>query len=650
MSDLTQIHLVLLFTKGVSLKTWDEIGMLEREVALYRRLRTYLGGLAFVTYGDAGDLAYARRLPGIDILCNEQNLSLEEYAHAIPELHQPHLARATILKTNQVLSAEVAMAVKQRYGQLLITRCGYLWADFARWATGAELDYARRACEVERLAFTQADRAVVTTPAMQYDVSVTYGLPSERISLIPNYVQTDLFRPLPHLRPIAGRICYIGREASQKNLPALFEAMAGLPIELILIGGAGQSEALRQKAAQLELKVQFRGNLPHAALPTELNQAELFILPSLWEGHPKVLLEAMACGRPVIGTDVPGIRELIVHGQNGYLCQPDPASLRAAVETLLGNKDLQAHLGQRARALVEDYFSLERILKLELALLQQVAPVPAKPGLGQRLRTWLNKPQPSPSVETRVDQSSAVPVAQPASPLDKAASLASEATAYTHALPPAEALRFLFELETRLYPLQGQKAVEYGGGIHTKHRHMRYHDFFVQRVKPGERVLDIGCGNGAVAYDMAAMGGAEITGIDLAEPNIAQARQKHGHARVRYLVGDALTDLPKERFEVIVMSNVLEHLEHRVEFLSQVQTRYQPERWLIRVPLFERDWRVPLKQELGLDYRLDPTHFIEYTQESFASEVEQAGLKIIYQEIRWGEIWAELRVNDSSQS
>ena len=53
-------------------------------------------------------------------------------------------------------------------------------------------------------------------------------------------------------------------------------------------------------------------------------------------------------------------------------------------------------------------------------------------------------------------------------------------------------------------------------------------------------------------------------------------------------------------------------------------------------------WRVPLKEELGIDYRLDPTHRIEYTVEGFAEEIETAGLKIAYQEIRWGEIWAEV--------
>jgi hypothetical protein len=67
---LIEVRLVLFFTRGVSLKTWDDVGMLEREVALYRALRPNLRDITFVTYGDARDLQYAGRLDGIQILCN----------------------------------------------------------------------------------------------------------------------------------------------------------------------------------------------------------------------------------------------------------------------------------------------------------------------------------------------------------------------------------------------------------------------------------------------------------------------------------------------------------------------------------------------------------------------------------------------------
>lgn len=220
--------------------------------------------------------------------------------------------------------------------------------------------------------------------------------------------------------------------------------------------------------------------------------------------------------------------------------------------------------------------------------------------------------------------------------------LAQVATIRASMLPPAEGLRLLLGLEADLYPAQGGLATAYGGGIHTKHRHMRYHDFFVERVQSGERVLDIGCGIGAVAQAVAERSSALVVGIDLSKKNIMRARQLHAHKRVQYIVGDALQTLPSGYFNVVILSNVLEHLPNRANFLRRVQASVHPSRLLIRVPLFERDWRVPLKKELGIEWRLDPTHETEYTLESFDMEMKEANLQRTHLEVRWGEIWSEL--------
>lgn len=212
---------------------------------------------------------------------------------------------------------------------------------------------------------------------------------------------------------------------------------------------------------------------------------------------------------------------------------------------------------------------------------------------------------------------------------------------FVKTLPPDKVLRFLFQLDQRLYHLQSRLAVVYGSGIHTKHRHTRYHEFFAGRISPGERVLDLGCGIGAVAYDVAEQAGAYVVGVDLDADAIAEAHQRHAHSRVAYCVGDASQGFLAGSFDVIILSNVLEHLPERPAFLRQIQHQINPSRILIRVPLFERDWRVPLKRELGVEWRLDPTHETEYTLESFAKEMAAAGLRVAYQEVRWGEIWAE---------
>lgn len=209
-------------------------------------------------------------------------------------------------------------------------------------------------------------------------------------------------------------------------------------------------------------------------------------------------------------------------------------------------------------------------------------------------------------------------------------------------LPPDRTLRALFRLEEWLYYLEGQLAIAYGNGVHTKHRHINYHAFFIERIHADERVLDIGAHNGAVAHDIAESTGAQVVGIEINADRVAAANKLHPHPNVEYRHGNVLHDLHDESFDVIVLSNVLEHLPDRPAFLRRVQELTGATRLLIRVPLFERDWRVPLKQELGVEWRLDPTHEIEYTLESFADEMERAGLRPLYQEVRWGEVWAEL--------
>jgi SAM-dependent methyltransferase len=214
-------------------------------------------------------------------------------------------------------------------------------------------------------------------------------------------------------------------------------------------------------------------------------------------------------------------------------------------------------------------------------------------------------------------------------------------------LPAKKSLQYLLDLDSHLYGMENQAAIAFDGKMHPKHRLMNFHDFFVRRIHAGERVLDIGCGMGALAHDIAEKAGAWVTAIDLSEKNIRKAQQHFSHPHIDYRVGDALQDLPGGRFDVVVLSNVLEHLPGRPGFLKRVRAASGALRFLIRVPLFERDWRVPLKKELGVEWRLDPTHEIEYSLESFQSEMAAAGFSIVHHEERWSEIWAEVVPDES---
>jgi glycosyltransferase involved in cell wall biosynthesis len=97
-------------------------------------------------------------------------------------------------------------------------------------------------------------------------------------------------------------------------------------------------------------------------MPSTLASATIVVLPSYREGLPKVLLEAAACGKPLIATDVPGCRDIVTHGVNGLLVPVrDPAALAAAIDSLLGDSSLRAAMGAAGREVVIRDFSVEKV-------------------------------------------------------------------------------------------------------------------------------------------------------------------------------------------------------------------------------------------------------------------------------------------------
>jgi 2-polyprenyl-3-methyl-5-hydroxy-6-metoxy-1,4-benzoquinol methylase len=209
----------------------------------------------------------------------------------------------------------------------------------------------------------------------------------------------------------------------------------------------------------------------------------------------------------------------------------------------------------------------------------------------------------------------------------------------TSRLPTEEALRRLFVLDDHLRQRIDVLAIELDGGIHAKHRLIGYHAFFRDRIRRGSRVLDVGCGKGELAADLAAQG-AHVTGIDVNRGSLAFARERFAQSDVEFIEADVLTWQPPHDFDVIVLSNVLEHIVPRIDLLRRLREQAHPQRFLIRVPSRERDWIIPLRDQLGLSWYSDPTHATEYTVEQLREELAAAGLALDELVQRWGELWA----------
>lgn len=198
-------------------------------------------------------------------------------------------------------------------------------------------------------------------------------------------------------------------------------------------------------------------------------------------------------------------------------------------------------------------------------------------------------------------------------------------------------LKSSLRLSNLLYKVISVLAIKSEKGLHPKHRLIGYHNFFLNNISTNDSVLDIGCGNGALAYDLADKA-KSVVGIDIVEKNILKAKAKFNKSNIKYLVGDATKDLDEEKFDVVILSNVLEHIDDRLNFLNGIKGLAS--KILIRVPMFDRDWLPLYKKELGVQWRLDKTHFTEYTEVTFREEIQKVGYKIEKVSIQFGEIWA----------
>ena len=250
------------------------------------------------------------------------------------------------------------MIAKRLFRKPLVVRGGFLWADFvsrmsnSRWRAAL----ARR---IERTVLAAADRIVVAGDEDAAAVRREYGVDASRVTVVPNYVDTTRFRPLPDVAPEPGRLLFVGRLEEQKNPLALVRALRDLPdMKLTIVGEGSLRNALAREARDLGVNVTLLGRVDNRDLPELINRAQAFVLPSHYEGNPKSLIEAMACGVAVIGARVPGIENVVADGVNGVLCGTAPEEIRDAIRRVLQDTPLRARIRAGALKYVEERCSL----------------------------------------------------------------------------------------------------------------------------------------------------------------------------------------------------------------------------------------------------------------------------------------------------
>ena len=219
---------------------------------------------------------------------------------------------------------------------------------------------------VGRWVLTAADYVISFTHSERNKV-ISAGVSPAKALVIPNGVDTGLFRPEP-CEPIPGSVVWTGRFVAEKGLPYLLKAARLVVDEIpeskfIIVGYGGELPRLLDLRQQLRLEdhVAFPGPMSQQEIVTLLNRCTVLALPSLSEGFPSSVLEAMACAKPVVVTSGIGLEEIVENA--GIYTQPaNPHALADAIKKILRDPGLAIELGKRGRRRVIDHYDWRKIV------------------------------------------------------------------------------------------------------------------------------------------------------------------------------------------------------------------------------------------------------------------------------------------------
>jgi MMP alpha-(1->4)-mannosyltransferase len=227
------------------------------------------------------------------------------------------------------------------------------------------------------------DRVIVVSETSRVDVQDAFGLPDEKIRVVHNGIDTDMFRPMPGVELLPDKLLYVGNsEDRNKGARFFLEAVNMLKDEIdfrvTFVDNFKHNLKLAPKLVNefgLNSIVDFTGRIPTEDLARHYNEARLFVTSSVHEGFGLPLAEAMACETPVLGTQIGAYQEIARHGVSGWLVPPrDSRALADAIRMLWNDAELRERLGRAGRQRVLETFNWRKAAEATLAVYEEVVP------------------------------------------------------------------------------------------------------------------------------------------------------------------------------------------------------------------------------------------------------------------------------------
>jgi glycosyltransferase involved in cell wall biosynthesis len=310
---------------------------------------------------------------------------MNEFGSAALQLFR-HSVPYDVVHANFFMSALVGLRLKAVLGTPLVVTFHAL-GQLRREHLGDADGFPPERIAIEQRVVRDADRIVAECPQDQADLMRVYGADAQRLAMVPCGVDLDEFAPGSKararralgLRDDEFVVLQLGRMVPRKGVDNVIEALAMMdrrrPLRLLIVGGnsSDPDDRLTPEIGRLRslahecgvaASVTFTGQRQRDALRDYYLAADVFVSTPWYEPFGITPLEAMACGRPVIGSDVGGIRYSVVDGVTGYLVPPrNPAALAQRLELLRANPALAAALGRAGVHRVRSRFTWDRVAR-----------------------------------------------------------------------------------------------------------------------------------------------------------------------------------------------------------------------------------------------------------------------------------------------
>ena len=352
------------------------------------------------------DLGFNNRvvhLPaGPEIYLTKEHLAgyLSDFAEEILSFAEKKDIKYDLIHAHYWMSGIVGKLLKEQWQIPMIQMFHTLGAMKQRIGRSPEEREGKNRIEGEKQVMAAVDRVIAATEAERSQLEILYGLNHQRVTIIPPGVNTNHFYPIPEdeakeaigILPKDRMALFVGRIEPLKGVDTLIQSMAIVkercltftcPDYLVIIGGDPDAsedqmtEEMRRlqdlcQELGLDEMVLFLGKQDQKTLPYYYSAAEVVVMPSHYESFGMVALEAMACGTPVIASQVGGLAYLVQEGETGYFVpSQDPEAMADRLRLLFIDEDLRKRIGTQAAAYALD-FSWDKITEQVLDVYQDL--------------------------------------------------------------------------------------------------------------------------------------------------------------------------------------------------------------------------------------------------------------------------------------